>query len=101
MTILPIEAAEQRVRTFRELYIRHRASGGSMEFIVTSVCIREIAVLPQFVSVCNNLAIETKRYKRLYMTLHARSLMRFASGGRRRNKLGQGRYNLRPPYINR
>jgi hypothetical protein len=38
----------------------------SMGFIVTSVCIREIANMRQFVSQCNNAAFDTVRYKRLY-----------------------------------
>jgi hypothetical protein len=37
-----------------------------MELIVVSVCIREIANKPHFVSHCNNAAFDTLRYKRLY-----------------------------------
>jgi hypothetical protein len=36
-----------------------RASGGSMEFIVVSVCIQEIAISRRFVSHCNNNGFET------------------------------------------
>jgi hypothetical protein len=36
-----------------------RAIGGSMELIVVSVCIREIANMPRFVSQCNNPAFDT------------------------------------------
>jgi hypothetical protein len=50
-----------------------------MELIVVSVCIREIAKKPHFVSHCNNAAFDTLRYKRLYIDMvFALRLTRFA-----------------------